>query len=131
MFASISSTALVGVEPRPVRVEVHATRGERRIFSIVGLPDASGCTFAHLDKAVGGTVDLMSTYSAEQRELLEELGRLGRPVAGALPPGAKPPALDTEDADARGQKREELKRSGMTDAEIDYAIESLNDYDDT
>lgn len=41
MFASISSTALVGVEPRPVRVEVHATRGERRIFSIVGLPDAA------------------------------------------------------------------------------------------
>ena len=41
MFASISSTALVGVEPKPVRVEVHATRGERRIFSIVGLPDAA------------------------------------------------------------------------------------------
>ena len=31
----------VGVEPKPVRVEVHATRGERRIFSIVGLPDTA------------------------------------------------------------------------------------------
>ena len=41
MFASISSTALVGVEPKPVQVEVHATRGERRTFSIVGLPDTA------------------------------------------------------------------------------------------
>ncbi len=41
MFASVSSTALVGVEAKPVRVEVHATRGERRVFSIVGLPDTA------------------------------------------------------------------------------------------
>lgn len=40
MFASITSVALVGVEPRPVRVEVHISGGGKR-FTIVGLPDAS------------------------------------------------------------------------------------------
>jgi len=40
MFASITSVALVGVEPRPVCVEVHIGNGGSR-FIIVGLPDAS------------------------------------------------------------------------------------------
>lgn len=40
MFASIPSTALVGVETRPVRVEVHAARGGGGI-AIVGLPDTA------------------------------------------------------------------------------------------
>jgi magnesium chelatase family protein len=40
MFASVTSAALVGVEPRPVRVEVHVS-GRTRGFTIVGLPDAS------------------------------------------------------------------------------------------
>jgi magnesium chelatase family protein len=40
MFASISSVALVGVEPRPVRVEVHVGRAGGR-FSLVGLPDTA------------------------------------------------------------------------------------------
>ena len=40
MFASVTSVALVGVEPRPVRVEVHIGNGGAR-FIIVGLPDAS------------------------------------------------------------------------------------------
>jgi magnesium chelatase family protein len=40
MFASVTSAALVGVDPRPVRVEVHVS-GNTRSFTIVGLPDAS------------------------------------------------------------------------------------------
>jgi len=40
MFASVTSAALVGVEPRPVRVEVHVA-GRTKGFTIVGLPDAS------------------------------------------------------------------------------------------
>ncbi len=79
----------------------------------------------------GGTVALMGTYSAEQRELLKELKRLGRPVAGASPPGTKPPVWHAEYAEADKQIREVLQDLyGMSDAEIDYAIESLNDYDD-
>ena len=83
-------------------------------------------------KHAGGTVALMGKYSVQQSELLEKLRKLRRPMAGALGPGVKPPGLHAEDAAARKQMREELKkRYGMSDAEIDYAIESLNDYDDT
>lgn len=40
MFASTNSVALVGVEPRPVRVEVHAgAAGDK--FLLVGLPDTA------------------------------------------------------------------------------------------
>ncbi|MGI9609689.1 MAG: magnesium chelatase domain-containing protein, partial [Acidimicrobiia bacterium] len=41
MFASIASTALVGVDTRTVQVEVHAGQGGRPSFSIVGLPDTA------------------------------------------------------------------------------------------
>ncbi|MGI9649133.1 MAG: magnesium chelatase domain-containing protein, partial [Acidimicrobiia bacterium] len=41
MFASIASTALVGVESRHVQVEVHAGGGTKPSFSIVGLPDTA------------------------------------------------------------------------------------------
>jgi magnesium chelatase family protein len=40
MFASVTSVALVGIEPRPVRVEVHVS-GSSPVFSLVGLPDAA------------------------------------------------------------------------------------------
>jgi magnesium chelatase family protein len=40
MFASIASVALVGVDPRPVRVEVHVGKAGGR-FSLVGLPDTA------------------------------------------------------------------------------------------
>ncbi len=40
MFASITSIALVGVEPRPVKVEVHIG-GAKAMLVIVGLPDAA------------------------------------------------------------------------------------------
>jgi magnesium chelatase family protein len=41
MFAAMTSVALVGVRPQPVRVEAHVTKGERDPFHIVGLPDAA------------------------------------------------------------------------------------------
>jgi magnesium chelatase family protein len=41
MFASIASTALVGVDTRPVQVEVHAGQAAKPSFSIVGLPDTA------------------------------------------------------------------------------------------
>jgi magnesium chelatase family protein len=40
VFAAVTSVALVGVEPRPVRVEVHVG-GNKPTFSLVGLPDAA------------------------------------------------------------------------------------------
>ena len=40
MFASSVSVALVGVEPQPVRVEVHVA-GTKQLFIIVGLPDTA------------------------------------------------------------------------------------------
>ena len=41
MFASVTSVSLVGVEPRPVRVEVHVSSGGRPTFQLVGLPDTA------------------------------------------------------------------------------------------
>jgi magnesium chelatase family protein len=41
MFAAMTSVALVGVEPRPVRVEAYVGRADRAAFHIVGLPDAA------------------------------------------------------------------------------------------
>lgn len=40
MFAAITSVALVGVEPRPVRVEVHVGSQDPK-FMLVGLPDTA------------------------------------------------------------------------------------------
>ncbi len=40
MFAAVTSIALVGVEPRPVRVEVHVGGGKQS-FQLVGLPDTA------------------------------------------------------------------------------------------
>lgn len=41
MFATITSSALVGVDPCPVRVEAHVTGAGKERFNIVGLPDAA------------------------------------------------------------------------------------------
>jgi len=40
VFASVTSVALVGVEPRPIRVEVHVS-GSKPLFNLVGLPDTA------------------------------------------------------------------------------------------
>jgi magnesium chelatase family protein len=40
MFSTVTSVALVGVEPRPVRVEVHIG-GPKDRFALVGLPDTA------------------------------------------------------------------------------------------
>jgi magnesium chelatase family protein len=41
VFAAVTSAALVGVEPRPVRVEVHVGGNGKERFSVVGLPDTA------------------------------------------------------------------------------------------
>ncbi len=41
MNATVISSALVGVEPRPVRVEAHVGGGGKPVFVVVGLPDAA------------------------------------------------------------------------------------------
>ncbi len=41
MFAATTSAAIVGVEPQPVRIEVHTGAGPRARFSVVGLPDTA------------------------------------------------------------------------------------------
>ena len=41
MFSRVTSVALVGVEPRPVEVEVNVTAAEKSVFTIVGLPDTA------------------------------------------------------------------------------------------
>lgn len=40
MLASVTSVALVGIEPRPLTVEVHVGRG-RTVTTVVGLPDTA------------------------------------------------------------------------------------------
>ncbi len=41
MFAATTSVVLVGVEPRPVKVEAHITGGDKASIVIVGLPDTA------------------------------------------------------------------------------------------
>jgi len=41
MPATITSCALVGVDPRPVSVEAHVAGSSKNVFTIVGLPDAA------------------------------------------------------------------------------------------
>ena len=41
MYSTVTSCAMVGVEPRPVHIET-SVAGGRGIFTIVGLPDAAG-----------------------------------------------------------------------------------------
>ena len=40
MFASVTSVALVGIEPQPVKVEVHISSSKPGL-TIVGLPDTA------------------------------------------------------------------------------------------
>ena len=70
----------------------------------------------------------MGTYSAEQREILEELQRLRqrRPMAAANGQGDEPSAWNIEES---RRLRAILKDLGMTDAQINDALESLNDND--
>ena len=41
VYASVTSTALVGVEPTEVSVEAHVRRGGKQYFALVGLPDTA------------------------------------------------------------------------------------------
>ncbi len=77
--------------------------------------------------ARGGTVALMGTYSAQQREILKELQKLqrSRPMAGANGQGGEPSAWNIDGSRRLRAVLKKLYR--MTDAEIDKAIEALND----
>ncbi len=71
----------------------------------------------------------MGTYSGQQRELLKELWKLRRrPMAGANGQGGEPSAWNIEESRRLRAVLKKLYR--MTDAEIQEAIESLDDNDD-
>ncbi len=72
----------------------------------------------------------MGTYYAKQREILEELQRLQRrrPMAGASGQGGEPSVWNIDESRRLRAVLKKLYR--MTDAEIQEAIESLDDNDD-
>jgi magnesium chelatase family protein len=98
MFAAVSSVALVGIDPVPVRVEVHVSGGKPRLH-VVGLPDtavreakdrvraavaSSGFEFPNRAVTVNlAPADIPKAGSAY--DLPIALGVLA--AAGAVPPG--------------------------------------------
>lgn len=78
MFASVTSAALVGVEPRPVRVEVHIGGGGKR-FTIVGLPDASVREAKDRVRAAFSA----SRFDFPSREVIVNLSPADLPKAGS------------------------------------------------
>jgi len=78
MFASVTSVALVGVEPRPVEVEVHIGGGGKR-FTIVGLPDASVREAKDRVRAAFA----VSAYDFPQRDVIVNLSPADLPKAGS------------------------------------------------
>ena len=70
----------------------------------------------------------MGTYSGQQSEILKELWKLRRrPMAVANGQGGEPSAWNIDEGRRLCAVLKKLYR--MTDAEIDEAIESLNDND--
>jgi magnesium chelatase family protein len=78
MFASVTSVALVGIEPRPVRVEVHVAPG-KNVFSIVGLPD----TAVREAKDRVGAALLSSEYHFPTGRVVVNLAPADLPKAGS------------------------------------------------
>lgn len=78
MFAAVTSVALVGVEPRPVRVEVHIGGGSKK-FSIVGLPDAAVREAKERVKAAMAA----SSFTFPSREVIVNLSPADLPKAGS------------------------------------------------
>ncbi len=74
----MTSAALVGVEPRPVRVEVHVSGGKPR-FNIVGLPDTA---VREAKERVRSAV-LASGYPFPKRHLTVNLAPAEIPKAGS------------------------------------------------
>ena len=78
MFAAVTSVALVGIDPCPVRVEVHVAGG-KVAFGLVGLPDTA---VREAKERVRAAV-LSSGYRFPSRRLTVNLapakGDLGKP----------------------------------------------------
>ena len=78
MFAEMNSVALVGVEPRPVRVEAHVGRADRAAFHIVGLPD----TAVREAKERVRAALIASEYTLTQRRITINLSPADLPKGG-------------------------------------------------
>lgn len=78
MFASVTSVALVGVDPCPVRVEVHVGGG-KEVFHLVGLPDTA---VREAKERVRAAV-LSSGYRFPSRRLTVNLAPAEIPKAGS------------------------------------------------
>jgi magnesium chelatase family protein len=78
VFAAVTSVALVGIDPCPVRVEVHVGGG-RSIFQLVGLPDTA---VREAKERVRAAV-LSSGYPFPSRHLTVNLAPAEIPKAGS------------------------------------------------
>jgi magnesium chelatase family protein len=78
MFATVLSTALVGVEPQQVRVEAHVGGGGKPAFVIVGLPDAAVREARERVRAALTS----STYEFPSRRVVVNLSPADLPKAG-------------------------------------------------
>ncbi len=77
MFASVTSVALVGIDPSPVDVEVHVG-GPKDVFSIVGLPDTAVRESKHRVKAALAS----SGHALPQRRITVNLAPANLPKVG-------------------------------------------------
>ncbi len=78
MFAAVTSVALVGVEPRPVRIEVHIA-GKKPGVAIVGLPDAA---VREARERVSAAI-VASGFEFPQRRVVINLSPADLPKAGS------------------------------------------------
>lgn len=78
MFATVTSVALVGVEPRPVRVEAHVSSARER-FTLVGLPDTAVREAKHRVRSA----ILSSGFRFPNRRVTVNLGPADIPKAGS------------------------------------------------
>jgi magnesium chelatase family protein len=79
MFATVLSTALVGVEPQQVRVEAHVSGGGKPVFVIVGLPDAAVREARERVRAALAS----STYAFPSRRVVVNLSPADLPKVGS------------------------------------------------
>ena len=79
MNATVTSCALVGVEPRPVSVETHVTGG-KPVFVIVGLPDAAVREAKERVRAAFAS----SGYTFPQGRVVVNLSPADLPKAGSI-----------------------------------------------
>ncbi len=78
MFAATTSVALVGVEPQPVRVEVHTGESKERL-SLVGLPDTAVREARQRVRAAFAS----SSYEFPRRSVTVNLAPADLPKAGS------------------------------------------------